>query len=59
MPLKDVESAMHEFQKGNLHSGKGGPKVTSRKQAIAIGMSAERRAKGKRSASSRSMRGRR
>lgn len=50
MPIKDVESAMHEFKEGALHSGKGGPKVTSRKQAIAIGLSAKRRASSKRSA---------
>ena len=31
---------MHEFKTGTLHSGsKKGPKVTSRKQAIAIAMS--------------------
>lgn len=30
---------MHEFKKGTLHSGsKKGPKVKSRKQAIAIGL---------------------
>jgi uncharacterized protein DUF6496 len=51
MPLKTVKQAMHEFKEGDLHSGKGGPKVTSRKQAIAIGLSAQRRATGKRSMS--------
>lgn len=31
---------MHEFKVGTLHSGsKSGPKVTNRKQAIAIGLS--------------------
>jgi hypothetical protein len=30
---------MHEFKGGGLHSGKGGPVVKSRKQAIAIAMS--------------------
>ena len=31
---------MHEFKTGELHSGsKKGPKVTSRKQAIAIALS--------------------
>lgn len=60
MPLKSVGDAMHEFKRGELHSGKGGPKVTSRKQAIAIGLSSERRAKGKKAMKgSRSMRGRR
>ena len=45
---RDVESAMEKRQKGTLRSGKGGKggKVTSRKQAIAIGLS-EARAKGK------------
>jgi hypothetical protein len=44
---KSVESAMHREKKGTLRSGKGGKggKVTSRKQAIAIGLS-EARAKG-------------
>ena len=39
---KSVESAMHREKKGTLRSGKGGKggKVTSRKQAIAIGLSA-------------------
>jgi hypothetical protein len=39
-----VESAMHRRKKGTLKSGSGGT-VTSRKQAIAIGLS-EARAKG-------------
>lgn len=45
---RDVESAMKKRKKGTLRSGKGGKggKVTSRKQAIAIGLS-EARAKGK------------
>ena len=35
-----VEETMHEFKHGQLHSGsKKGPKVTSRKQAIAIALS--------------------
>lgn len=60
MPLKTVRDAMHEFKEGALHSGKGGPVVTSRKQAIAIGLASARRAKGKQSMrSGRSMRGRR
>jgi len=42
-----VEKAMHEMHKGTLHSGKSGKKVTSRKQAIAIGLSQARRAGGK------------
>lgn len=40
-----VESAMHRRKKGTLRSGGSGKKVTSRKQAIAIGLS-EARAKG-------------
>jgi hypothetical protein len=44
---KTVKSAMHREKKGTLRSGKGGKggKVTSRKQAIAIGLS-EARKKG-------------
>ena len=44
---KSVESAMHREKRGTLRSGKGGKggKVTSRKQAIAIGLS-EARKKG-------------
>lgn len=40
-----VERAMHEMQEGKLKSGSSGKKVTSRKQAIAIGLS-EARAEG-------------
>ena len=40
---------MREFKKGKLHSGsKKGPKVKSRKQAIAIAMSEQRKANKKR-----------
>ena len=44
---KRVESAMKKRKKGTLRSGKGGKggKVTSKKQAIAIGLS-EARKKG-------------
>jgi len=44
---KTVKSAMHRKKEGTLRSGKGGKggKVTSRKQAIAIGLS-EARKKG-------------
>jgi hypothetical protein len=44
---KTVRSAMHRKKKGTLRSGKGGKggKVTSSKQAIAIGLS-EARKKG-------------
>lgn len=41
-----VRKAMHERKKGTLRSGSG-KKVTSRKQAIAIGLSEARRAGGK------------
>ena len=40
---EEVEKAMHEMKKGKLHSGAGGPKVKSRKQAIAIGLSKARK----------------
>jgi Family of unknown function (DUF6496) len=43
---KDVERVMKKRKKGTLRSGRSGKKVTSRKQAIAIGLS-EARAKGK------------
>ena len=42
-----VKKAMHERKKGKLKSGKSGKKVTSRKQAIAIGLSEARRAGAK------------
>lgn len=42
-----VEKAMHERKRGTLRSGRSGRKVTSRKQAIAIGLSEARRAGGK------------
>lgn len=39
-----VAKTMHEFKHGTLRSGsKTGPKVKSRKQAIAIGLSEQRR----------------
>jgi len=40
-----VERAVHEYKRGELKSGRSGKKVTSRKQAIAIGLS-EARANG-------------
>jgi len=42
-----VERAMHERKHGTLRSGRSGRKVTSRKQAIAIGLSEARRAGAK------------
>ena len=44
---KKVEKAMHERKRGTLRSGRSGKKVTSRKQAIAIGLSEARAAGGK------------
>jgi len=41
-----VEKVLHEFKTGTLHSGsKKGPKVKSRRQAIAIALNEQRRAK--------------
>jgi len=42
-----VERAMRERKQGKLRSGRSGKRVTSRKQAIAIGLSEARRAGGK------------
>lgn len=42
-----VERAMHERKHGTLRSGRSGKRVTSRKQAIAIGLSEARKAGGK------------
>ena len=42
-----VERAMHERKRGTLKSGRSGKTVTSRKQAIAIGLSEARREGGK------------
>jgi len=44
---KKVERAMHERKRGTLKSGRSGKKVTSRKQAIAIGLSEARQAGAK------------
>jgi Family of unknown function (DUF6496) len=41
-----VEEELHEFKRGRLKSGSG-KKVTSRNQAIAIGLSEARREGGK------------
>lgn len=40
---EEVEEAMHEMKEGVLKSGKSGKKVTSREQAIAIGLSKARK----------------
>ena len=42
---KAVKSAMRRCKRGSLESGRSGKRVTSRKQAIAIGLS-EARKKG-------------
>ena len=42
-----VEKVMRERKRGTLRSGGSGKKVTSRKQAIAIGLSEARRAGAK------------
>ena len=42
-----VRKAMRERKRGTLRSGRSGKKVTSRKQAIAIGLAQARRAGGK------------
>lgn len=42
---KQVKTAMHKYKRGQLKSGDSGKRVTSRKQAIAIGLS-EARNKG-------------
>jgi hypothetical protein len=42
-----VERAMRERKRGTLRSGRSGKKVTSRKQAIAIGLSEARQSGAK------------
>ena len=42
-----VKRAMHERKRGTLKSGRSGKRVTSRKQAIAIGLAEARREGGK------------
>jgi hypothetical protein len=44
---RKVKRAMHERKRGRLRSGRSGKKVTSRKQAIAIGLAEARRAGAK------------
>lgn len=46
--VNKVKKVMHEYKTGKLHSGsKSGPKVKSRKQAVAIALSERRKQKGK------------
>jgi len=42
-----VEKSVKEMKEGKLKSGKSGKKVTSRKQAIAIGLSEARKERSK------------
>lgn len=48
---KKVEKVMSEYKAGTLHSGKKGPgkgpAVKSRKQAVAIALSEQRKSEGK------------
>ena len=44
---KKVGKVMGEYKEGELHMGRSGKKVTSRKQAIAIALSEQRRAEAK------------
>ena len=47
LAAQKVERAMRERKRGTLRSGGSGRKVTSRKQAIAIGLAQARREGGK------------
>ena len=42
-----IQKVMHEFKTGTLHSGKKGPVVKNRKQAIAIALSEAKMSKKK------------
>jgi hypothetical protein len=42
-----VKKVMDEYKEGTLKSGKSGKKVTSRKQAVAIGLSEARQSGAK------------
>lgn len=44
---KKVETAMHEFKRGKLKSGRSGKTVKNPKQAVAIGLSQARKQGGK------------
>lgn len=44
---RKVKRVMHEMKRGKLRSGRSGKKVTSRKQAIAIGLSEARKSGAK------------
>jgi len=42
-----ITKVMREYKEGTLHSGKGGPVVKNRKQAVAIALSEANKAKKK------------
>lgn len=44
---KKISKVMREFKAGDLHLGKGGPVVKSKKQAVAIALSQAGKAKKK------------
>lgn len=51
---KDMKGVMGEFKSGALHSGSSkGPVVTNRKQAIAIGLSEQKKLRGGKSPSAK------
>jgi ribosomal protein L21E len=44
---KKISRVLREYKAGGLHSGKGGPVVKSKKQAVAIALSQAGKAKKK------------